>query len=156
MSKKNHPGIFIPPPLIYVAIFLLSTLLQRLSPIKTGWLHTIPAHIIGLFLIMLYVVLAFASIGRFVKTKNTIITVKPATSLQTTAIYSFSRNPMYLSLVLLYCGLAVFIGNWWTLILLPLLIIIIEQYVIRKEEEYLSDAFGEEYNAYCRQVRRWI
>lgn len=63
---------------------------------------------------------------------------------------------MYLSLVFLYSGLSIFIGNWWTLILLPMLIGVVQLYVINKEEQYLQDAFGQEYQSYKNTVRRWL
>jgi protein-S-isoprenylcysteine O-methyltransferase Ste14 len=47
-------------------------------------------------------------------------------------------------------------GNWWAFIFIPLIIIIVQSYVIRGEENYLQRAFGEEYNAYRKKVRRWI
>ena len=63
---------------------------------------------------------------------------------------------MYLGLLLLYFGLGVFKGNWWTFILAPFLVLIIQIYVIKKEEKYLQNAFGEEYNRYREKVPRWI
>jgi protein-S-isoprenylcysteine O-methyltransferase Ste14 len=92
----------------------------------------------------------------FVKSKNTVITAKPATSLQTTGIYSISRNPMYLGLVFIYLGLTFQFGNWWTIFLLPILIIVITYRVILPEERYLTRAFGDEYANYKKKVRRWI
>ena len=155
-NLKNHPGIYIPPPLIYVAFFFISVLQQRLWPLKSSWLDTTLAKAMGWLLIVLYVFLAFNSIRQFVVTKNTIVTIKPATSLQTTGIYAFTRNPMYLSLLLLYSGIAVFSGNSWTFLMLPILVIVIQLYVILKEEQYLHHAFGAQYDAYKRKVRRWI
>ncbi len=84
------------------------------------------------------------------------MTVKPATSLQTNGIYSYTRNPMYVTLLLIYLGLALQFGNWWTLILAPFLIAFITYRVIRPEERYLTRAFGEEYMNYQKRVRRWI
>lgn len=156
MNTKNNAGIYIPPPLLYVGIFLISLLLQRNWPLDQGLLRTATAHIAGFILIASYFLVAVPAIRQFAISKNTLVTVKPATSLQTTGIYSFTRNPMYLSLVLLYGGLAVFFGNWWTFILLPLLIAIIQLYVIKKEEAYLMHTFGQDYLLYKRNVRRWI
>jgi protein-S-isoprenylcysteine O-methyltransferase Ste14 len=93
---------------------------------------------------------------QFAKTKNTLVTVKPANSLQTSGIYTVSRNPMYVSLLLFYAGLAFLVGNWWTMILLPALIIIVTYFVIRPEEKYLERAFGKIYVDYKEKVRRWI
>lgn len=156
MNTKNHPGVYIPPPLIYVALFSGSVLLQKLWPLGNRWLHTIQANIIGWLLIAFCLLFVVAALRRFIITKNTLVTIKPATSLQTEGIYAYSRNPMYLSLLLLYTGLAFFFGNWWTFFLIPLLITIIQQYVIRKEEQYLLIAFGEQYYVYKKKVRRWI
>ena len=156
MSAKNHPGIYIPPPLIYLAFFLLSILLQKAFSLNTNWLDTTAARITGWLLIVLYFVLVIPAIRRFVLSKNTLVTIKPANSLQTSGIYSFTRNPMYLSLLLLYSGLAILLGNWWTFILLPFLIIVVQLYVIKREENYLRHAFGEQYEVYMKRVRRWI
>ena len=156
MNTKSHPGVYVPPPLIYVAFFFFSFLLQKIWPVNERSLHSTMAYIFGWVLIALYFLLAFAAIWQFAVSKNTLVTIKPATSLQTTGIYAFTRNPMYLSLLLLYSGIAVFVGNWWTFLLLPILIVVVQMYVIGKEEQYLHHAFGEQYDEYKRRVRRWI
>ena len=156
MNTKNHPGVYVPPPLIYIAFFFLSILMERVWPIAKTELHTASVRDIGWLLIALYVLLAFVAIRQFVVSKNTLVTVKAATSLQTGGVYGITRNPMYLSLVLFYSGLGIFFGNWWTFILLPFLITVIQWYVIRKEEHYLESSFGADYEAYRKRVRRWI
>jgi protein-S-isoprenylcysteine O-methyltransferase Ste14 len=156
MKTKNHPGVYIPPPLIYVGFFFFAVLLQKLFPFDNKWLKTGAASIAGWILIALNFLLTFPAISRFIVSKNTLVTIKPANSLQTTGIYSFTRNPMYLGLLLLYCGLAILIGNWWTIILVPLLTLVVQAYIIKKEEHYLQKAFGEEYTAYKKSVSRWI
>lgn len=156
MNPRNHPGVYVPPPLLYAAFFLLSLLLQKWWPLERAALHTPEARVLGALLVAGYVVVFVLALRQFVASRNTLVTIKPATSLQTTGIYAFTRNPMYLSLVLLYAGLAVLVGNWWTLMLLPLLIAVVQLYVIRREEQYLQEAFGQAYDAYRRRVNRWI
>lgn len=63
---------------------------------------------------------------------------------------------MYVGLLLIYIGLALQFGNWWTLLLIPFLIALITYRVILPEEKYLTRAFGEDYLNYQKQVRRWI
>jgi protein-S-isoprenylcysteine O-methyltransferase Ste14 len=63
---------------------------------------------------------------------------------------------MYLALLCLYGGIAIFKGNVWTFILSPIVVIIVQTYVIRKEEQYLTRAFGDVYTEYMKKVRRWI
>lgn len=156
MNTKNHPGIYIPPPLIYVAFFLLSVLVQNLWPLNKEILHLTAAKTIGMLMMVLYLVFFITALRRFILSKNTLVTIKPAYSLETSGIYSVTRNPMYVSLVCLYSGLAVFFGNWWTFIFLPLLVMVVQVYVIKKEEQYLQQAFGSSYYEYKRKVRRWI
>jgi len=156
MVKKDNPGVYIPPPVIYVLFFFLSFLLQRILPVDSSSLKTCPAMIAGWTLIGLNFILTVPAIWKFIRSKNTLVTVKPANSLQTKGIYAATRNPMYLGLLFLYSGIAVFKGNWWTFILIPFLVFAIRFFVIRKEEDYLDRAFGSEYGLYKQKVRRWI
>ena len=156
-SSKDSPGVYVPPPLVYVACFLLSFLLQGYFTIRSAFFfHSVAANIIGLLIIISGLIFAVPALRQFFKTKNTIILIKPASSLQTTGIYSYTRNPMYLSLLLIYLGMAFIFGNWWTLFLIPVLVIVILYRIILPEERYLTRAFGEEYAAYKTKVRRWI
>jgi len=156
MNTRKHPGVYIPPPLIYMAFFVLSFLPQRLYPLDDRALHESVVKAFGTLLFLICLLLSVSALRRFLLTKNTLVTIRPARSLETSGIYSLTRNPMYLSLVFLYSGLGIFIGNWWTLILLPVLIGVVQLYVINKEEQYLQDAFGQEYQSYKNTVRRWL
>lgn len=153
---KDSPGVYIPPPFLYAAIFLLSYPLQRLWPIDRSFFHSTTAVVLGAVCILLGLVTDLPALRQFFKTGNTLVTIKPARSLVTTGIYSVSRNPMYLSLLLMYLGLAFLVGNWWTLILAPILALIVNYYIIRREERYLERTFGMEYTDYKHRVRRWL
>jgi protein-S-isoprenylcysteine O-methyltransferase Ste14 len=155
-KKKDNPGIFIPPPLIYAAIFFLSILMQKIIPINNSFFDSRNATIAGIVLIVIALLFILPALIKFVQSKNTLVTIKSATSLQTKGIYSLTRNPMYMGLLILYSGIAMLEGNWWAFIFIPLIIIIVQSYVIRGEENYLQRAFGEEYIAYRKKVRRWI
>lgn len=156
-TKKDHPGVYVPPPLFYVAVFFLAIWLQSIIPIDKSIFGTIWIRIIGTTVIAIaVVVLLFRSLLQFFRSGNTVITALPANSLQTTGIYSFTRNPMYLGLMLVYSGIACFLGNWWNFILLPILAMIVQEYIIRREERYLARKFGQEFLDYKKKVPRWI
>jgi protein-S-isoprenylcysteine O-methyltransferase Ste14 len=70
--------------------------------------------------------------------------------------YKFSRNPIYLSYLLFYFGLAVLFDIVWTLVLFIPLIIIVTKYVIEPEEDYLGRKFGADYADYKTFAGRWI
>jgi protein-S-isoprenylcysteine O-methyltransferase Ste14 len=156
MKNNDHPGVYLPPPLIYAAIFFLSLLLQRVWPLSNAFFGTTAARVTGWVLVVLFCLLAFPALWRFLQSRNTLITIKAAKDLQTTGIYAFTRNPMYLGLLFLYSGIAFLAGNWWTIILIPLLIGVIQEYVIKREEQYLQRTFPGEYPRYRQKVHRWI
>ncbi|HTK21934.1 MAG TPA: isoprenylcysteine carboxylmethyltransferase family protein [Mucilaginibacter sp.] len=155
-TKKNHPGVYVPPPVIYALIFLLSLLLQKLFPISALFFKSQIAAVLGYLFVAFSIIFSLPAIVKFIRSKNTLITIKPANSLQTDGVYTITRNPMYLGLLFLYTGIAFFAGNWWTFILIPMVVIVISTYVIGREEKYLSDVFGQDYTSYKIKVRRWI
>jgi len=63
---------------------------------------------------------------------------------------------MYVSLAALYLAIALIIGSWWPVVLLPLVLLVIQRAVIAREERYLRQRFPAEYPAYCARVRRWL
>ena len=155
-SKIDTPGIYIPPPLIYIAIFFAAVPVQRFLPLDRTFFDTTTSKIIGLIVFLVGLVFIFPALQRFFRTKNTLVTIRPANSLQTTGIYAVSRNPMYIGLLLFYIGLSFIVGNWWNLVLLPFLVLIIQEYVIKREEKYLGRRFGQSYSDYRAKVARWF
>ncbi|TAN16636.1 MAG: isoprenylcysteine carboxylmethyltransferase family protein [Chitinophagaceae bacterium] len=155
-SSPKHAAVYIPPPLIGIIIFLFSLGIQSHFPVSRDHFHNIFIRITGWIFIGAAMFFGGSGVFRFFKTKNTVETFKPASSLQTSGIYTISRNPMYAGLVSLYIGLAFIIENGWTVILTPLFIFILQTYVIRREEYYLTHAFGEPYLIYKNSVRRWL
>jgi protein-S-isoprenylcysteine O-methyltransferase Ste14 len=156
MKKEDSPGVRIPPPLIYALIFGISLIIQKLVPIGNAFFNTTASRIVGFLLLAICLVFDLPSLIQFFKTKNTIITIKSANSLQTKGLYSISRNPMYTGLLCLYSSLAMLVGNWWTVLFIPLVIFIIQVYVILREESYLARRFGQQFIDYKMRVRRWI
>lgn len=156
VSKIDHPGVYIPPPLFFVAAFIAAVYVQRYFPINWGFFGSLFSNIAGMLIIVMGLLFFLPALYRFIKTKNTLITIKPANTLQTTGIYAVTRNPMYISLLLLYLGFSFIIGNWWNIILAPLLILVVQEYIIKHEERYLEYRFGQAFIAYKSRVRRWI
>jgi protein-S-isoprenylcysteine O-methyltransferase Ste14 len=155
-NKKDSPGILIPPPFFYIALFGLSFLLQKSEPINRSFFWSGIARLTAIVLIIPGMLLFVPAVFQFVRAGTAIVPVKPASCLQTKGLYALSRNPMYTGLLMIYAGLAIFIGNWWTVLLMPVLTLIIRKYFIKREEAYLLRAFGAEYEEYKRKVRRWI
>ena len=156
VTKKDNPRVYIPPPLIYVFVFLLSFLIQEMIPLDRSFFYSAIAANLSIVLILCSIIFSVPAIIQFIRSKNSIVPLKPASSLQFRGIYALTRNPMYFGLLLLYAGIGIVKGNWWTIMLIPVVIILIQLLVIKKEEAYLERTFGEDYVNYRRQVRRWI
>jgi len=155
-STSKGPGVFIPPPLFYILIFTAAVFIQRVLPITDKIFHLSATKVVGAILLILALFFLVRSLRQFFLTKNTLILIKRASSLQTTGIYGMTRNPMYLGLAILYLGVTCFIGNWWNIILLPILVILVQEYIIKREEKYLHLEFGQGYRDYRKTVRRWL
>jgi protein-S-isoprenylcysteine O-methyltransferase Ste14 len=70
--------------------------------------------------------------------------------------FRFSRNPLYISLTVMYLGIAVTANTLWPLAFLVFAMVIVDRETILKEEKFLEKKFGEEYRSYKARVRRWI
>src|SRR5690625_663331 len=79
-----------------------------------------------------------------------------ATVLVQSGIYRYSRNPMYLGLLLILLSGVFYFGNWATIIVLPLYVGYMSRFQIIPEEEAMQQKFGGPYIEYKSQVRRWI
>ena len=80
---------------------------------------------------------------------------KNSTNLVTQGLFSFSRNPIFLGVLLGNLGVFFIIPNAFTLVILSLSVVSINTQ-IRLEEAYLLDAFDKEYRSYRQKVRRWF
>ncbi len=94
----------------------------------------------------------------FIKIKTTINPRSPKNTNQlvTAGLYRYSRNPMYLGLLLLLFGAALWLGNPANVFVLLLFLLFITLFQIKPEEEILCEKFGSDYRHYCEKVRRWL
>ncbi len=152
--SEDNAGVKIPPPLIWVGLLVIGL------AIDSPWfrLQTTSAVelIIGALVFCLGACVAAASVPRHKKGGSNIEPWKPTTTIFTDGIYGYSRNPIYLAMLIGFAGIAIAAGS---LAAFPLLIIfwaILQFYVIAREERYLESKFGQEYIDYRNKVRRWI
>ena len=144
----------IPPPilaLIMIAIIYLSSFIVETFTFSYQTVLSVLVVIIGLGC-------AVPSFSLFAKNKTTISPFTPSetTALVTAGMYRYSRNPMYLGLVLLNIAATIFFGTWFGIIIVATFIFLLNLLQIIPEEEALIDIFGEEYIDYKKKVRRWI
>jgi protein-S-isoprenylcysteine O-methyltransferase Ste14 len=94
----------------------------------------------------------------FLRAKTTMNPLHPerAAALVDFGIYRFTRNPMYVGLLLILLGWGIFLANAWALAGLPVFALYITRFQIMPEERVLAEKFGAPYSAYCARVRRWL
>ncbi|PLW81153.1 protein-S-isoprenylcysteine methyltransferase [Kineobactrum sediminis] len=109
----------------------------------------------GVLLVFGLAMLVFAG-GKFRRAGNDMVPFRNVSTLVTTGVYGFTRNPMYLGMVAILLGIAVTVGALTALIVVPLFMLVIQWRYIYPEEELLQRQFPEEFSAYRRQVRRWL
>ncbi len=102
--------------------------------------------------------IALAAMVSFITAKTTINPMRPAraSSLITSGVYRYSRNPIYLADALILTALAVWLGSICNSLILFIFLWVIQRFQIRAEERALTTLFGERYAAYCSTVRRWL
>lgn len=152
-QRVDSAGVRIPPPLVFIAMYLLGWLVQ--SRIPAPFLPTPLALALGGMLLVAWLALVATSIPTMIRRGGTLNTSAPSSALVTTGVYRVTRNPMYLSLVLLYLALMLLARMLWPLAFLPLALVY-TQITILREERYLERAFGASYLDYRARVRRWL
>lgn len=94
----------------------------------------------------------------FRRARTTVNPIKPfsTSSLVTWGIYDFTRNPMYLGMLFVLIGWALYLGNALAFLFLPAFIFYMNRFQIEPEERALTALFGPEFLEYASRVRRWI
>lgn len=79
-----------------------------------------------------------------------------ASTLVTSGIYRFSRNPMYLGFLTVLTGWALLACNWIAVLLVPAFVVLLNKLQIEPEERILGEQFGDAYRDYTQRTRRWF
>lgn len=82
--------------------------------------------------------------------------LEKVSSLVTSGIYNYSRNPMYLGLVLILLGWALYLSHLLAFVCVVFFVVYITRFQIQPEERMMAKKFGKHYQAYLAKVRRWI
>jgi protein-S-isoprenylcysteine O-methyltransferase Ste14 len=146
----------IPPPFIMFFAAALMWALHRWLPF-VKWIVP-PWNWLGGLTVAVGIAVSVAAFRRFKRAGTTVNPRDPAkaTRLVTDGVFRFSRNPMYLGLLLMLIGWALLLGSIGEWIVPPLFAIGITHVQIIPEEQALARLFGDDYLAYQRRVARWI
>jgi protein-S-isoprenylcysteine O-methyltransferase Ste14 len=142
------------PPLYLLAALLAMIVLDHYVPTVRFRMSVLMG--LGTALILGGVALAAWGATTFRRAGTPVRPFEEATTLVTTGPFRWTRNPMYLGMLLVLGGAWIALGSLTPALLLPVFFLIIRTWFIRHEEAAMAERFGEEFNDYCRRVRRWI
>jgi protein-S-isoprenylcysteine O-methyltransferase Ste14 len=155
-NRKDSAAIRIPPPVFFFVCLGGGLMLEFFFPLQLISIPPIPRIIVGFIFILISIYFAGSGFFVLIKHKTTFNTAKSTSKIVTAGAYRFSRNPLYLSLLLLLSGIAVLQLSLWLFFTIPILYLLFLFKAVKPEESYLSKKFGAEYLDYAAKVRRWI
>ena len=151
-STSDVPAVKMLPPTLVLIHIAAGITLNWLLPIKTphAW------GFLGLLLLGAAFGMTQWAKNVFNAAGTNIPPNKPATAIVSDGPYKFTRNPMYLSMVIGLIGLSLMAGLPIMLLTTAPLFYILDRHIIQPEETYLTQKFGENYSSYKSRVRRWL
>ena len=149
----------IPPPVIDAICMALMWGIARVLPRAQAWPRGAGwATALGLGLALAGGLIALAGVLEFRRARTTVNPLAPAkaSALVTGGIYRITRNPMYLGMLGVLIGWAVYLGNAAALFGLPAFVWLLNTLQIKPEERALKARFGSAFDRYAGRVRRWL
>ena len=150
MSKSKGP---IPP------VIVLVTILCQVG-LHYGWpvakIISLPWQWSGIALIVFGLLFIIGPALAFLRSETTIRPFHDSSKLVVSGIYRYTRNPMYVGMVIILTGVAVLLGDVSPFIMPFLFVPVLTSRVILHEEVMLEERFGDDYRDFKNSVRRWI
>lgn len=142
------------PPTFFMSTILIIVVAHFIIPLF--YFTHFPWNLIGVLFLILGGILNLLADRDF---KHFGTTVKPfeySTKLITNGVFSFSRNPMYLGMVLILLGESILFGSLSPFLVTIVFMLILYFIFIKIEEEMLLEKFNGDYADYKNKVRCWI
>lgn len=152
MSPRDLPGVIAPPPLIVLFSIGLGAALHAFVPMPLPAALRWP----GVALLLAGLALAIWAERRFHAVGTPAPPWKESRALALDGPYRFTRNPMYLGMLLFQAGLGMALSDGWMLLLTAITFAALHYGVVLREEAYLRRRFGAEYQALLGRTRRWV
>jgi protein-S-isoprenylcysteine O-methyltransferase Ste14 len=155
-QRLNGLELRVPPLAVVVAVGALMWVAARAIPAMD---FVLPGKLLwAVNLGVIGAVTCAAGIVSFRRARTTVNPLKPdrASSLVVHGIYKYTRNPMYLGLLVVLVAWATFLSNLAALVLVPVYVVYMNRFQIRPEERVLASLFPRDYPAYRAKVRRWL
>ena len=156
MRNLNALELKIPPALVFLIFGGLMFLLDRSLPV--GAFDFFGRDILSKALLGLAMLVEVIALIQFARHKTTVDPTKPqsASHLVSSGIYRYTRNPMYLGMLLILLAFGLHLGNAFNTLVAAGFVAYMNRFQIIPEERSLTVLFGDSYRKYCLQTRRWF
>ncbi|MGZ5799418.1 MAG: methyltransferase family protein [Burkholderiaceae bacterium] len=146
----------VPPPVVALISAVLMLGIAKL--ISSHPIDLPEKDVIALVILAVGLAIGAAGAISFKLAKTTVnpLTPEKASSLVTSGIYRFTRNPMYLGMLIDLVAIGVYLACPFSFILIPIYVLYLNRFQIRPEEQMLFSIFGNSYAAYKSRVLRWV
>jgi protein-S-isoprenylcysteine O-methyltransferase Ste14 len=150
----NRLDLKIPPVVTGAVTAIGMWLVSRTLPTLTF----APLRVVAVGMGIAGVMITGLAMMSFWRARTTVNPLKPSSTsfLVTSGIYGFTRNPMYLGMLFVLIGWALYLANVLSFLFLPAFILYMNRFQIKPEERALTTLFGQEFLEYASRVRRWI
>ncbi|MGD9080005.1 MAG: isoprenylcysteine carboxylmethyltransferase family protein [Desulfobacterales bacterium] len=153
---QDHPNVKVPPPLIFFALLGISGMLENWVGLNYPRGPFVIRCAIALIVFIFSGYLALHAFVVLRKRETFIDPNRSTTQIVEDGPFRFSRNPMYLSLILVLFGFSVLFLSIWFFFSAIGLWLLFDRIAVAPEEVYLEKKFGSRYTTYKTRVRRWI
>ena len=144
----------IPPPLLVIILVISSFLSTK----KIDVIQIPNQTLVSILILLIGLLILIIPVTKFIKSKTTIdpIKFKKVNKLVTSGVYKYSRNPMYLGLLMIVISSTIISLNIYSMSTPFFFLWWINRFQIQREEIFLTEKFGKEYLSYKSKTRRWI
>src|SRR5262245_61053611 len=154
-DTTDTANVIFRPPIAWAAAVFAGLALNCLMPLPFVP-DAVPTAWLGAMMFALALALFAWAIATITQAGSNVPTNLPTTTIVDTGPYRFTRNPIYLGMVVGLIGLAIGLNSLWLLLTLVPFAVVIRYGVIAREEAYLERKFAEVYLGYKSRVRRWL
>ncbi|HJU60628.1 MAG TPA: isoprenylcysteine carboxylmethyltransferase family protein [Candidatus Binatia bacterium] len=155
-ATPDRARIIAPPPLLALGCILLGFVARHFFPLR--WFapaNTLPI-LVGVVMIAISIAVVVLARRTFIAQGTHLNPYRPTKALVMAGVFSVSRNPIYVAFLLFVLAFALLANSLWFVFSACVLLLVLHFGVVKQEERYLREKFGDSYEQYCSRVRRWI
>ena len=146
----------LPPAIVFILFAGFMYLLATYLPV--GYFEFYGRLLLVKILLGAAILIGTISLFQFLRAKTSIDPLNPskAQKLVTSGLYNYSRNPMYLTMLLILLAWGLWLGNAFNTVTAALFVAYMNRFQIIPEEEALKKKFDKDFEKYMIKVRRWF